>query len=195
MVHREKSSLRRLFLNDEVSEPTYRNIYSKLSLQEEKIEAAQQDSIDPKVYTDRKDIFDRLVLFMLALYNRKAREETLEDRLEYYRAQMIMARKAVETIEKMQTENGFPVFLPQCFERVAARYRQYRDHAAAKMSALVSENPERLTPHLTLLSERSLSSYGAQAMRYLNEKGLVDESMEHNIVETFSPCAKHYKAH
>ena len=195
MIHREKSALRRLLLNDEVGEPTYRNIYSKLVLQEEKIEAAQHDTIDPKICTDRKDVFDRLVFFLHGLYDRKAREETLEDRLEYYRAQMIMARKAVETIEKMQNENTFPVFLPQSYERVAARYRQYRDHAGAKMSALVAENSERLLPHLTLLSERSLSSYGAQAMRYLQDKGLVDEHMEQEIVESFSPCAHHHKAH
>lgn len=96
MVHVEQMILKRLYQNNEVSERTFRQVQSKLNLQIEKIEYAQHDEIDPDVYTDRRDIFDRLVNAVQTLFDRSTTpQRLLEDRLQYYRAQMIMARKAV----------------------------------------------------------------------------------------------------
>src|SRR5690606_37529644 len=104
MVHVEKTVLKSMFINDEVGEKTFRRIYGKLSLQQEMIESACYNDIDPKIYSDRKDIFDRLVAFVQAPFDGKRNEMTFVRKLQYYRAQMIMARKAVEAIERMQTE-------------------------------------------------------------------------------------------
>jgi len=191
MVHVEKMALKRLFINDEVSESTYRKIYSKLSLQQEKIEAAQHNEIDPKVHTDRKDIFDRMVLFVQSPFDKSRNVVTPAQKLEYYRAQMIMARKAVHTIERMQTEYDYPVFLKQSYERVSARYIQYRDRSAQKLEDIVVAHKEELAPYLSKLAERTLSSSGARAINYLHERGLVDEAMEHEILHAYAPGATH----
>ncbi len=191
MIHVEKAVLKRLFINEEVGERTYRKIYSKLTLQQEKIEEAQHNEIDPKAYTDRKDVFDRLVSFVQSPFDKKRNETTPSQRLEYYRAQMIMARKAVQTIEGMQTEHDYPVFLRQSYERVCARYRNYWERSSIKLEALVTEHRQELSPYLNKLAERSLMASGERAMNYLHEKGLVDEAMEHEIVRTFAPCNSH----
>lgn len=188
MVHVEKNALKRLFINGEVSEKTYRNIYSKLSLQQEKIEEAQHDKIDPKMYTDRKDIFDRMVNFIQNPFDKNKSMPTLEERLEYYRAQMIMARKAVQTIEIMQVEHGAPVFFEHSYESVKARYQQYRDRSAAKADALLQEHHDSLAPYLKQLAERSLASSGARALAYLRDNGLIDEMMEEDIIHTYAPA-------
>lgn len=188
MVHVEKAALKRLFINDEVSESTYRKIYSKLSLQQEKIEEAQHNAINPETYTDRKDIFDRMALFAQSPFDKTRNIVTSVQKLEYYRAQMIMARKAVQTIEHMQTEHeNYPVFLRQSYDRVGSLYKQYRDHSAAKLENLVLGHKEELAPYLENLAARSLNSSGARAISYLQQKGLVDEVMKHDIVHSFSP--------
>jgi len=187
MVHVEKMALKRLFINDEVSESTYRKVYSKLSIQQEKIEEAQHNEINPKDYTDRKDVFERLVSFVQSPFDKSRNVVTPQQRLEYYRAQMIMARKAVETIERMQTEYNYPVFLKQSYERVGDRYRQYRDRSSEKLEALVAAHKEELAPYLSKLAERTLSASGARALNYLYERGLVDEGLEHEIVHSFAP--------
>lgn len=192
MVHVEKMVLKRLFINEEVSERTYRRIHSKLSLQQEKIEAAQHNDIDPKVYTDRKDIFDRLVSFVQSPFDKTRNVITPQRKMEYYRAQMIMARKAVQTIEQMQTEFNYPVFLAQSYERVSARYTQYWERSAVKLEAHVAEHKDELAPYLNRLAERALNSSGVRAIHYLQSRGLVDEAMEHEIIQSFAPAGSNH---
>lgn len=182
MVHVEKTILRKLFVNEEMSEATYRVIYSKLSLQQEKIEQALHNDIDPKAYTDRKNVFDRLVNLVLAPFGEDTSETQLQNRLEYYRAQMIMARKAVNTIEKMQTEFDRPVFIQSSYEQVVALYKKYKERNNIKMRDLANNNQDVLEPHLTKLARRALTASGQNAISFMEEKGLADEAIEHNIL-------------
>lgn len=192
MVHVEKNIVRKLFINEEVSERTYRKIYSKLCLQQEKIEMAQQDEIDPKAYTDRKDVFDRLVNFLKSPFRKAGNITTLHEQMEYYRAQMIMARKAVQTIEWMQLEHDTPTFLTNSYEEVGARYRRYKENSGKKMNALVEANEGELSPYLRKLAERSLAASGASALAYLHQNGLVDEATEHDIEVSYASGAVHH---
>lgn len=180
MVNVEIATLKRLFLNDEVSEKTFRKLHSKLRIQREKIEQAEHNSINPRAYTDGKDLFDRLVNLVQMPFERN-RELTPQQRLEYYRAQMIMARKAVNTIEAMQSEFGQPVFLSHAYDEVLARYSRYKERSGVKADELVAAFKEALSPYLERLAQRSLASSGERAMAYLHDKGLVDEHMQHDI--------------
>lgn len=186
MVHVEIATLKRLYINDELNEAIYRKIRGKLDLQREKIEYAQHNSIDPVAYIDRKDVFDRLMNFMRTLFTRSSpREMTLEERLKYYRAQMIMARKAVTTIARMQHSFDRPVFLRHTYEEVSGRYRTYREQSARKMNALVEKNRAALSPVLAELAERTLSTSGIRALGYLHENGLVNETDQEDIRHRF----------
>lgn len=191
MVHVEKAVIKKLFVNEEVSEKTYRRIYSKLCLQQEKIEQAQHNDIDPKAYTDRKNVFDRLVNLVLSPFGQDTLEAQLQQKMEYYRAQMIMARKAVQTIEHMQTAFDTPTFLQQSYEEVSTRYRRYKERSGEKMNALVDQNKDILSPYLLRLAERSLAVSGTKALDYLRGNGLIDEATEHDIESAYAPNRSH----
>ena len=191
MIHVEKSIIKKLFVNEEVSEKTYRKIYSKLTLQQEKIEMAQHNEIDPKAYTDRKNIFDRLVNLVLSPFGQDTPDAILRQRMEYYRAQMIMARKAVQTIEKMQNEFEIPTFLLHSYEEVMNLYKRYKENSGIKMNRLIAENQASLTPYLEQLATRSLAISGDKALDYLHENGLIDEATEHDIKDHYSPLSQH----
>lgn len=188
VVHVERLALKKLFMNKEVNETVYRKINGKLLLQQEKIEAAQHDQIDPKLSSDRKDIFDIMVRFVHSSY-KKSNNETINS-LEHYRAQMIIARKAIETIEHMQNEFGEPVFLPHAFETVIQRYRTYKERSKMKMDALVEAHQEMLEPHLKKLAVRAIESASVRALSYLRDHGLVDEQAEEDIHHAFSASVK-----
>lgn len=186
MIHVEKKVIKKLFHNNEVGERTYRKIYSKLCLQQEKIEAALHNDIDPRAYTDRKDVFDRLVNLVLAPFGQKKGAETLRERMAYYRAQMIMARKAVAAIKHMQEDFARPTFLSQSYDVVSERYTRYQERSGLKMQALIDANQAELEPYLSYLAERSLAASGVKVMGYLEDRGLIDEVTEHSIEETYS---------
>ncbi len=61
MIHVEMAALKRLFLNEEVSEKTFRKIYSKLGGRLDKIERDREGGLNIHSYSDRKDIFEHLV--------------------------------------------------------------------------------------------------------------------------------------
>lgn len=182
MVQIEMTTLKRLYLNDEIGEKTYRKLYGKLSLQLEKIEYAQYDNIDPGAYSDRKDIFDRMVNFVQHSFSKRPSEEQLlKEKLQLERAQMIMARKAVVLIERMQREFGQPVFMPTMYEQVSALYKGYYEQAQESLNALMAKHEVELSGYRAKLAERSLTFSGQRALGYLHDVGLVDESVEKKI--------------
>ncbi len=111
----------------------------------------------------------------------RQRELSHQQRLEYYRAQMIIARKAVSAMERMQSGHDRPVFLPEVYDEVVALYRRYKDRSGSKAADLVEAFEEELSPYLERLAQRSLESSGVRAMSYLHDNGLVDEHTQEAI--------------
>lgn len=181
-IHVEKMALKRLFLNDEVSEKTFRKIYSKLGGRLDKIEHDSDDGLNIHSYSDRKDIFEHLVNLVQMPFDRQ-RELSHQQRLEYYRAQMIIARKAVNTIERMQTAHDRPVFLPEVYDEVLALYRRYKERSGTKAADLVMCFEGELAPYLEKLAQRSLAASGERAMSYLHDSGLVNEHTQ-DVIRT-----------
>jgi monovalent cation:H+ antiporter, CPA1 family len=105
---------------------------------------------------------------------------------------MIMARKAVQTIEWMQLEHDTPTFLSKSFEEVCSRYKRYKENSGTKMNALVAANEAELSPYLKKLAERSLAASGASALAYLHQNGLVDEATEHDIEVSYASNGAHH---
>lgn len=185
MVHVEKTSLKRLFVNEEVSEKTFRKIYSKLGGRLDRIEESREDAHLINTYTDRKDIFEHLVNFIQMPFDTQ-RELSHQQKLEYYRAQMIIARKAIKAIEQMQTEFDRLVFLPEVYDEVISLYRRYKDRSGTKAEDLVASFKQELSPYLENLAHRSLAASGTRAMSYLHESGLADEHMQETIRSRWS---------
>lgn len=185
-IHVEKFTLRQLYVNGEISERVFRRIFGKLNVQTEKIEYARHDEIDPGVYIDRKDIFDHLVNFMQTALERKSRHSRPEERLQYYRAQMIIARKAVKAIKTMQTAYKEPVFYDHTYERIVNRYEHYREQNADKVDALLVHHRDELMPYLSYLAKKSIAASGNRAVAYLHDQGITDEEVEEAISHKWS---------
>lgn len=179
----ERAVLKQLFINSEVAEDVYRRLIRKLNYQEEKIEIAEYDLINPSTSRDRKDVFDTLVASMQHLFSLfSSRKVSIsEQTLQYYRAQMIMARKTVKVLDAMQHEHEQPVFNEGAFEKVRNVYDAFRKQNAKKMDAVVANHAEELAGYLASLAQRSIRSSGGRALDFLETKGLVTESVSENI--------------
>lgn len=182
----EEHYLQDLYVNEEVSERVYRAVRGKLSLQREKIEHAQHEDINPSLYSDRKDVFDRLVALVQSPFSKKTMGHEPVERLEYYRAQMIIARKALKTLDQMQTLYEKPVFIPAAYDKVVDRYKKYKQQSAEKLDAVLAAHTDDLAPYLRVLAARSLRSSGNRAISYLQTRGIATESSSHDIEEKYS---------
>jgi CPA1 family monovalent cation:H+ antiporter len=185
MISVEKSILKRLFVNKELDERTYRRILSKLKLQIEKIESAEHDQINPHDYTDRKDIFDRLVSLIQLPFDRSSIELTPAQKLEYYRTQRIMARKAIEAADLMQHGQDDALFPKAVYDSVLDVYRSYMSGSLSKFEKICKDHPLIAQQHREHLALRSLFASGNRAMNYLHHRGLVNEETEEEIREIF----------
>ena len=187
----EEFTLKQLYANEEVSERTFRKIKGKLNLQKEKIEYAQEDTIDPSRYIDRKDVFDRLVNAVQTIFDRENHKSSPTEQLQYYRAQMIIARKVTKILQDMQTEHEQPVFMPETFEKVVQKYDQYRTQCAGKVDTLLEKYNEELSPYLAMLASRALNASGVRALGFLNDRGILSEEVEHHIEKKFGIHQNH----
>lgn len=185
----EEHYLKDLYVNEEVSERVYRAIRGKLALQREKIEKAQHDDIDPSLYTDRKDIFDRLVGFVQSPFSKRQMGRTPIEQMQYYRAQMIIARKALKTLDEMQHAYSRPVFLPKAYKKVTDLYKKYKEQSASKLDKILEKHSEDLSGYLRILAERSLRSSGHRALIYLQTRGIANEASGHDIESRYSVSA------
>mgnify|MGYP000170941609 CR=1 FL=1 len=182
----EEHYLQDLYVNEEVSERVYRAIRGKLALQREKIEHAQHEDINPSLYRDRKDIFDRLVAFIQSPFGKKMMGHEPIERLEYYRAQMIIARKAIKTLAEMQNTYDKPIFIPEAYDKILARYTKYKDQSAAKLDSVLHLHSTELASYMRILAERSLRSSGHRAISYLQSRGIANETSSHDIETKYS---------
>lgn len=184
----ERTVLKQLFINREITEFVYRKLIRKLNHQEEKIERAEHESINPSISRDRKDIFDTLVesvqrpLAYLAARKLNAAEQTLQ----YYRAQMIMARKTVKVLTVMQSEHERPVFDEAAFSKVHDIYEEFRKQNAQKMDTIMLDHKDILGAYLANLAQRSIRASGGRALDFLQTKGIATELVSEEIEHRYS---------
>ncbi len=181
----EEKYLKELYSNEEVCEKVYRRIKGKLTVQREKIEAADHLSIDESLCRDRKDVFDNMMAAVQALFDKKGSVFTVQNQFEYYRAQAIMARKVVKTLRGMQEQYGTSIFIPEVFERVLALYDSHRVKANARMDKIMQENTQEIHEHMMYLSQKALYSSGNKAIRYLEDKGILSEADAEHIKHVY----------
>lgn len=182
----EEHYLKELYINEEVSERVYRKIKGKLTLQREKIEHAQHADINPSLYTDRKDIFDHLIAFIQSPFEKQKITDIPIEQLQYYRAQMIIARKALKTLDEMQTRYNRPVFMPVAYGKVVDKYSRYKELSAIKLDRVLASRSEDLAGYMRLLAERSLRSSGRRAISYLHTRGIANEASSYEIEKRYS---------
>ncbi len=182
----EKNVLKQLFINQEVSERVFRRINGKLRLQSEQIEAANVNNINESKHTDQKDVFDQMVNVITRPIESRRKLTPEEEKLQYYRAQMIMARKAVKVLDTMQSQYSEGVFIDSVFDKIREKYQTYRRQAASSMEGILTENKNSLEGYLAKLAQRSVRASGGRALEFLHTKGLATESLEEEIEHKYA---------
>jgi CPA1 family monovalent cation:H+ antiporter len=178
--------LRELYGNNEVSEANYRKIKGKINLQKESIEHNKYEEHDKSSYIDRKDIFDRMVLFVQATVAHRPRAMTAEERYQYYRAQSIISRKVAKTLNQMQNYCQKQVFDKQAYDKVIDLYNEFHRSNEEKIANMLSSGSDKLKEFVAELSMKSLRSSGNKALNFMIEKGIAVESTAHDIEHKYS---------
>ncbi|HSH18382.1 MAG TPA: sodium:proton antiporter [Candidatus Saccharimonadales bacterium] len=186
----EERYLKELYTNNELSEQAYRIIIGKLNLQREKIEHAEILDIDPSLYTDRKDVFDRLVGRVQGMFDRQADKEAPAEKYRYYRAQAVISRKVVKILTWMQEQYGEDVFLPEVYEGVKRTYIDYQNAATKRMEVLYMQHAKELQVATDELTRLSLHASGNKALEFFEDKGIADETLLEDIERRFGMAAK-----
>ncbi len=184
----EERYLKEIYINNEISEASYRKIRGKLNLQREKIEHAEQDEINPSVYTDRKDVFDTLVAGIQGIFDRQHIGESKAEQYRYYRGQAIISRKVVKTLNWMQQQYDELVFIPDIHQKVILIYIDYQSAAAKKLEVMTMRSGKELAACTDELALQSLHAAGNKALEFFADKGIADELTLEDI-ET--RCAYH----
>jgi len=179
-VNVESHYLKELYSNDEINEAVYRKINGKLNLQKEKIEHGKYEEINPSLYIDHKDIFDRLVLFFQSLLVKNG-VNTTEEKYQHYRAQSIISRKVVKTFLKMQEQYKRPVFNESAYKNVIDLYSKYHQTNEDRIEVIFKSNKKDLNDFINKLSIKSLRSSGNKAVNFMIEKDMADESIIRDI--------------
>ena len=177
----EMRYLKYMYTNTEVSEKVYRKIKGKLNLQKEYIEHDKFEDMNPSLYTDRKDVFDRLVYFVQNISIFSTTSTTIEESYQYYRAQSILSRKVSKTLEQMQGEFSEPTFDGRAFDRVMAVYAEFLTGSEAKRHDLLVGHAEELELTLADLARKSLRYSGDKALAFFSHRGIAPDVITEEI--------------
>lgn len=185
-INIEYHYLKELYNNDEIEEAVYRKINGKLSLQIEKIQHGKFEEIDPSLYVDRKDIFEKLIMFIQSTVSRKPFNDTPTQKYQYYRAQSIISRKVLKVFSQMQTQYKKPVFDQESYDSVMGLYQEYHRANEAKKDLVYSKNQQELEAFIYELSLKALKSSGNKSFNFLTAKGMADETVIHDLERNYS---------
>lgn len=183
MLNLEQHALKELLLHGEVSEKVFRRINGKLSLQKEKIEQAQHDAIDPAMHTDRKDIFDRLVHIVQDPFDKQKGSFTVQERMQFYRAQMLMSLYAQQRLKAAQRDYATKVFYKAAYDIVLTNYETYRQSSAKKLEKLLAAHANEVSSLLMTTATRSIAGSGMHALDNLSHLGIINEITYDEIIE------------
>lgn len=137
----EKEVLKELFAFGEVNERTFREVYGKLTLQTEAVEAG--NALNPSIRHDQKDIFDNISSWLNQRITPRSPEEVRAESILYYRAQEILARKVLKELDAFQNAYPGPIVEKSILDEVTRRYRTYRESAFQKREGLTDLSVHR----------------------------------------------------
>lgn len=161
----EKHFLGILFHYNEVNEPVYKKILTKLDVQLDRVEngAVQIQSLDEEF---SRDWFESLAhAGRKMLFYRKHENDRIKEQYMYYRAQEVIARKVLKEFVKMEDASEIDSKeYRELVERVIKSYEAFRDHAHDRMVQIVSEN----AAFLASINE----AFGSESLRKAHRDGL-----------------------
>jgi len=176
LIGLEKEVLKELFAFDEVTERVFKRINGKLVLQAEAIEEGNLDPDTQKV-RDERDFFENVAENMRALFVRRdAVREGQEDYL-FFRAQKILARKALKELASLTEDFVTPVFTESALERTRAVYVHYEQRANEHMQTLCSLHRDELRELDEALALKSVYRIEDRYLKRLYQRGLLTQKL------------------
>jgi hypothetical protein len=187
LIGREKEVLKELLTFDEVTERIYKRINAKLSTQAEAAELGTNP--DPHRTYDYRDIFENAAEFLRGIFMPDTLDNALREEYLYYRAQGIIARKAVKELEYLKQEFGAPVFPTALIERALTMYTEYQTNSEAHRDAIATRFPEIADSLDQTLALRSVYRVESAALEELYHRELLTPKLYATLVEEYRALA------
>jgi CPA1 family monovalent cation:H+ antiporter len=183
LIGREKEVLKGLLSFDEVTEPVFKRIYGKLTIQGEKVEDGLP--VSPSECFDHRDVFENLARVIRSFGRPQTPEEAAEEQYLYYRAQEILARKALKDLAFFATKFEKPIFGARALSRVKAEYETYRKEAAEKRDAIRTGNAAGIERIDEALALRSAFRVEEKALEQLFRRELLTPKLHVRLTEEY----------
>ncbi len=182
----ERYFLGLLYRYHEVSESVYKRIFTKLSVQSERVEAGetQLQSLDESF---KSDWFEQLALFGRSWWNPvPSKEKIVREQYMYYRAQEIIARKVVKELLRFKERlliqsNGYVVVLDQIIEQ----YRLFQTDAQERAECLAGKHSAQIEQINDQFGTRSLVKALEEGLGELTRKGMLPHKLAIALEDEF----------
>ncbi len=170
----ERKYLKDLFAYDEITEPVYKRIAGKLTLQFEAIEK-NAPLEDLSKYKDKMDVFEIISdVFLRFFVPWRSRELAIEEQYMYYRAQTIISRKVLKELDTLTDDKESEMLLSlSSLNEVKKIYETFKDGAKEKMRNLETEHPEIIHALNTTLAKKGIAKVEEHILEELSSKELI----------------------
>jgi hypothetical protein len=184
LIGREKEVLKELLTYDEITERIFKRINAKLSSQAEEAEHGNLNP-DPHRAYDYRDIFENIAEFCRDIFMPGTLENEIREEYLYYRAQSIIARKAVKELERMKSEFGAPAFPSHLIEKGLAMYNEFQKDASERRAAIGARFPEIALSLDKTLALRSVYRVEVAALEELAHRELLTPKLHATLLEEY----------
>lgn len=183
----EEYFLSLLFRYHEVSEPVYKRIFGKLSVQLSRVESGetQLQSLDEDF---APDCFEYIALRTSALFGKSNTDaDRFRERYTYYRAQEIIARKVVKELFRFKHRSLIESeAYHDAIDRVASQYQEFQSDAQQRAERLSSADQTAADAINEAFGSQSLAKALEEGLNELTRKGMLSPKLSIVLGEEFS---------
>jgi hypothetical protein len=184
LIGMEKQALKTLFTFDEVTERIFKHILGKLTIQSEEAERGNLNPDASKEY-DKRDVFENMSEFARSLFTKDSAEEVARNHYLYYRAEIVIAHKALKELGRIEREYTNPVFTADMIARARALYDGYRKQAIEKSFDLAKKEPDLVKILDEALASRSVFRVEEKVLEDLRQRELITPKLYIKLREEY----------
>jgi len=179
----EKHALKTLFAYGEIAEPVYKKILNKLTIQLDNAESGNT-RIDRALELDKKNIVDLLMSQVNKLFPKPSKTQLIEEQYMYYRAQSIIARKALFELTDL-IKGHADIFNKKISAEVLAVYEEFRSSAEKKMHTIAERNKSVIRELNERLARRGIFKVQEEELDSLKEREMITPKLYVELKDQF----------
>lgn len=183
----EKKRLADLYEYGEVSEEVYRRVFSKLTLQYERIEFGSLAQ-DPAP-TGKESWFDRFRHSVKHVFLRIP-ETKWADQYMYYRTLVILSRTVLREVRALNQEHAVRLFGVHAVEHIVGLYEGFVHGSTAKMHILEQQDPKQSRLLAERLARKSVLEVETRELDELYEREMITPKVYIEIKERLVQAAE-----